>query len=288
MKIFQKGFNYSQDGPGNRLVFHLQGCNMRCPWCANPEGFERDGALMTDEKWLMPELCPHGAVEGLTLNRTVCRECTGRECIHVYKGKGIYASCEEVDTEEVIREALSARMMYYDGGGVTFTGGECTLQFDELLTVLKTLKRHGIHTAIESNAAHPRLQELFPYVDCLMADCKLINDEKHRKLTGISNEMILQNIRKAARMHSWVHVRVPLVGGVNNSEKEIGELIAFFQSLPQENMTFEALKYHEYGKKKWRQCGWDYPMDEKAKITADEFRAFRDRIKSAGLKYKRT
>ena len=40
MKIFQKGFNYSQDGDGNRLVYHMQGCNLKCPWCANPEGMQ--------------------------------------------------------------------------------------------------------------------------------------------------------------------------------------------------------------------------------------------------------
>ncbi len=288
MKIFQKGFNYSQDGPGNRLVFHLQGCNMRCPWCANPEGFERDGILMTDEKWLSPQLCPHGAVEGQALNRSVCRGCAGRECIHSHKSKGIFLSCVEERPEDVAEEALSSRMMYYEGGGVTFTGGECTLQFDELLAVLQMLKKHGIHTAIESNGAHPRLRDLFPYVDCLIVDCKLIDGEKHRKFTGISNELILQNIRRAARMHPQVHVRVPLVGGVNDNEKEMGELLAFFQSLPRENVTFEALKYHEYGKKKWRQCGLHYTMDEKARVTADKVRAFQERIESAGLQYKRT
>ena len=43
LRIFQKGFNFSQDGPGNRLVYHLQGCNLRCPWCSNPEGIPLEG-----------------------------------------------------------------------------------------------------------------------------------------------------------------------------------------------------------------------------------------------------
>lgn len=287
MKVFQKGFNYSQDGPGNRLVFHLQGCNMRCPWCANPEGFERDGVLMTDERWLSPQLCPHGAAEGTGLNRALCKDCTGKECIS-HKSKGIYASCQDLAPKDVIEEALSAQMMYYDGGGVTFTGGECTLQFDELQTVLQTLKERGIHTAIESNGTHPGLQKLFPFVDCLILDCKLIDGEKHREILGISNELILRNIRRAAETHPCVHVRVPLVGGVNNGEKEIEELLAFFRSLPRDHTSFEVLKYHEYGKNKWRQCGLDYKMDEKAKVTAEEVRAFWQRIKDAGLQYRRT
>ena len=52
IRIFQKGFNYAQDGTGNRLVLHLQGCNMHCPWCSNPEGMPLNGVLLTEKEWL--------------------------------------------------------------------------------------------------------------------------------------------------------------------------------------------------------------------------------------------
>lgn len=288
MKIFQKGFNYSQDGPGNRLVLHLQGCNMRCPWCANPEGLDAKGVLMTDEKWLEPSFCPHGAVREHTLDREVCKNCTGMECIRLHRGKGIKYSCQDIETGALIEEILAAQMMYYDGGGVTFTGGECTVQFDELQTVLKELKAQEINTAIESNGAHVKLPELFPYIDHLILDCKLINEEKHKEVMGISNRIILENIRKAAEKHPSVHVRVPLIGGINNGEEEIKELLTFFQSLPQEHIAFEVLKYHEYGKQKWAECGLAYAMDEKAKVTSEEVNVFKERIKKAGLRYKGT
>ena len=83
---FQKGFNYSQDGPGNRLVIHLQGCNLHCPWCSNPEGM--------------------GFTSGI-----------------------------EVDVDELLKEINSCKRLFFGGGGVTFTGGECTIQ-KEALTYL--------------------------------------------------------------------------------------------------------------------------------------------------------
>ncbi|MBQ7261532.1 MAG: 4Fe-4S cluster-binding domain-containing protein [Lachnospiraceae bacterium] len=69
MSYFQKGFNYSQDGRGNRLVYHLQGCNMRCPWCANPEGLDVNGVLMTDPQWLTEGSCSKGAVREGEIHR---------------------------------------------------------------------------------------------------------------------------------------------------------------------------------------------------------------------------
>ena len=94
IRIFQKGFNFSQDGPGNRLVYHLQGCNLRCPWCSNPEGL---------------------ALEG------------GTPC----------------SIAELVAEVQRSRMMFFDGGGVTLTGGEVTLQFPAVKEFLTQLHQQG-------------------------------------------------------------------------------------------------------------------------------------------------
>ena len=82
LKIFQKGFNYSQDGRGNRLIFHLQGCNMHCPWCANPEGMPPQGVLFVEREWLKESCCPKGAVKDGFLDREMCRSCDDMPCIH--------------------------------------------------------------------------------------------------------------------------------------------------------------------------------------------------------------
>ena len=117
IRIFQKGFNYSQDGQGNRLVYHLQGCNMKCPWCANPEGMRMEGALYLDKDWIQDELCPKGAVKENVLDRSICAKCSGRECQTVkYKNKGLRLSFEEYTADEIFDEILRSSPMFYDGG----------------------------------------------------------------------------------------------------------------------------------------------------------------------------
>lgn len=288
MKIFQKGFNYSQDGDGNRLVYHLQGCNMRCPWCANPEGMKKEGVIMADKDWLLESICPHHAVSGKKVDRRICESCSERECITKHSTKGMYLSYEENTVEEILEEAKNNAMMFYDGGGVTFTGGEATVQFDELKQALAGLKKADIHTALETNGAHPKLEELFPYTNQLIVDCKLCDSVRHREYTGIPNEVILANIRKAAKCHPCLHVRVPLIGSVNDSAGDQAAFLSFFREIKGDNVTFEVLAYHEFGRKKWEECGWDYKMTDKAKVDEENLKNFRRKIAESGCTYKRT
>lgn len=289
LKIFQKGFNYSQDGQGNRLVYHLQGCNMSCKWCANPEGMKMEGVICTDKDWLTDGLCPKGAVKEGALDRRLCNGCRNRECLSPkHRSKGIRLSFEEKTVDEVYEEIIRSSPMFYDGGGVTFTGGEATMQFEPLKELLMRLEEAGIHTALETNGSHPRLPELFPYISQLIMDCKHWNREKHKKYTGVSIDAVLKNLKAAVREHGQLDVRIPLVGGVNDSEEDMERFAELFETLRGDEVTFEVLKYHEFGKGKWEQCGWVYEMDEKAHVTAEQVRRFRELIKVRGLNVKKS
>ncbi|WP_122642985.1 glycyl-radical enzyme activating protein [Luxibacter massiliensis] len=288
MRIFQKGFNYSQDGFGNRLVYHLQGCNMHCPWCSNPEGMKQEGVLMTDEEWLLDSVCPKHAIKEGKLDRTFCAGCQEKECVTQHRTKGIRLSYEEMSVESIVDEVLANSPMFYDKGGVTFTGGEATIQLGELLSVCKLLRECGIHTALETNGSHPKLKRAFPFVSQLIMDCKLCDEEKHKKAVGISNAAVMENIRLAAAEHPCVHIRVPLIGGINDSKEDIREFLDFFQEIGGGNVTFEILAYHEFGRKKWEQCGFSYQMTDRAHVNAAAVRRFQDEIVRLGLKYMRT
>lgn len=201
MRILQKGFNYSQDGKGNRLVYHLQGCNFRCKWCSNPES--------------MP------------LKNPEAREYT---------------------VDEIVSEAVRSRMMFFDGGGVTFTGGECTLQFDELREALVRLKEQGIDTAIETNGSSPGLAELAPFIDGLIIDLKHFNSEEHLKWTGRGNAQVIKNLERLFASGKKILVRIPIIKGVNDNPDGFLNFLAGFDV---SNAEFEFLPYHEFGKDKW-------------------------------------
>lgn len=262
LKIIKKGFHYAQDGPGNRLVYHLQGCNMSCKWCANPESIARDGVLMIEKEKLLEGVCPKGAIGNGSLNREICRTCSSKPCLYENKNEGIHLSCFELSAEEILEEAIECSSLFFDQGGVTFSGGEPTLQFSALKQILIRLKENNISTAIETNATHIRLEELFPYIDLLIMDFKHIDNEVHRKYTGLSNEQIKINIEKAMLNHPNVLIRTPLVQGFNADRKYIEDFCSFYKKFNLEHTSFELLKFHEYGKEKWGKCGLTYQMKD--------------------------
>ncbi len=202
MKIFNKGFNFSQDGPGNRLVYHLQGCNMSCIWCSNPEG--------------MP----------------------------IHGGK-------EISPDEILEECISCRMMFFSGGGVTFTGGEATLQHDELLSLLSALQKESINTCIETNGTSKRLIELAEYVDYLIMDFKHHDEKQLRQYTGADIGNIKNNFEALCAMGRQLHIRIPLISGINTEYPE--KFAEYFAGQDTSNVVFEFLRYHEFGKAKWKE-----------------------------------
>ncbi len=230
MKVLQKGFNYSQDGPGNRLVYHLQGCNFRCKWCSNPESMRPD-----------------------------------------------YSGAKEYSAELIFDEIMRSRMMFFDGGGVTFTGGEPTLQADELAELLRMLKEQGIHTAIETNGSSPRLPELSDYIDYLMMDIKQPQDDIHKKFVAHSNRRTLENLKILTQKREQLHLRIPLINGVNTDPEPFVEL---FSSVDMSKAVVEILPYHEYGKCKWTE---EYEITD-GFVSDETLKSFAGALKSAGIK----
>lgn len=251
--LLNKGFNFSQDGPGNRLVYHLQGCNFRCPWCSNPESMAVGGTFME---------VPKSFDDKSTVRKL---------------------SCKEIDVSALIDEAVKASMMFFEGGGVTLTGGEPTVQFEAVYELLKGLKKHKIHTAMETNAHHKRLPELFDLIDYLIIDFKHYDNSKHKEVIGCDVEVTKQNIKMALEKRNQLLIRIPLINRFNSSKFDANAFADFFEEFNTYNCSFELLRYHEYGKDKWKQCALEYKMED-AYVSDEDFNYFLNIFNSKGLK----
>ena len=236
--IFQKGFNYSQDGPGNRLVYHLSGCNLKCPWCSNPEGME------------------------------------------------ITKAATSLTVETIVKEAISCKMMFIDGGGVTLTGGEVTCQKDTVIKLLNQLKENDINTCIETNASLKNCEEIFETVDYMIADFKSPDAEKLKSVTGADLNVIKDNLLFRANTGKPLLIRIPLINGFNNGKENAVLFSEFFEKLKlesgNENLCFEILTYHEYGKEKYEKSGKEYKV-QNGFVTPEDVKILATEIKNKNL-----
>lgn len=230
LKILNKGFNYSQDGPGNRLVYHLQGCNFACKWCSNADSIPLDNE-----------------------------------------------NAKQYSVDEIFNEIMRSRMMFFDGGGVTFTGGEACLQSSELIVLLKKLRDNGIHTAIETNGSVPILKEIAKYIDWLIVDFKHYDESEHIKWTGASNKHTKDFIEYSFKNQLNIHIRIPVIKGVNDNPQGFVDYFAQFDT---SNADFEFLAYHEFGKDKWK---GKYQIED-GFVLPDIIKEFTDLFKKNGMK----
>lgn len=276
------------DGPGLRTNVFLKGCPLRCHWCANPESQSAqpelalfahncitcgqfaeacpvcwshpDGNEELEQKYgLRAAVCPTGAIHWAGRQRTA---------------------------GEVIREVLRDAPFYEDGGGMTLTGGEPTMQPDFAEALLRLARAEFISTAIET-CGHTRwavFERLLPYLDNILFDLKHTDSEIHRAFTGLGNELILANLRQLAALGAPVTVRVPLIPGFNASASSIQAIAGFVQSLGGPVKSVDLLPYHTLGKAKYKALGRDYPWDGHARLADDEVAALARLVEGYGLR----
>ena len=259
------------DGPGIRTTVFFKGCPLFCDWCHNPESrafklelIFRSNRCILCESCL--EACTSGAItrvgDMIVTDQEKCR--TSGECVLVCDAEARELVGRRMSVDEVMEE-IEADRAFYDqsGGGVTFSGGEPLAQPAFLTSLLVACKERDLHTSLDTSgfAGWSVVDRIRTYVDLFLYDLKLMDNVRHRRFTGVSNQKILANLRSLSELGHRILIRIPVIPGINDDEDNLRQTGAFLASLPVQPAV-ELLAYHQSGLAKYDSLGLEYRLPE--------------------------
>ena len=273
-KIFDIQRFSVHDGPGIRTTVFMKGCPLKCQWCHNPESQEQERSIAyRTEKCVGCGACAvvcehHKFVDGKHIyDRENCVRCG--KCTEKCNFDALEAFGREASVEEVIKEVLRDKTFYKtSGGGVTFSGGEPFYQPEFLLQMLKAAKAEGLHTCIETCGftASSALEAALPYVDLFLIDYKESNSDRHKKLTGVPLEPIINNLKLIDERGAKTVLRCPIIPGVNLSDEHLDGIAKTAVSL--KNLTeVNVMAYHTLGNGKYTALDMHNPLPDLPAMT---------------------
>jgi pyruvate formate lyase activating enzyme len=254
------------DGPGIRTTVFLKGCPLHCLWCQNPESHSfLPELLFAEEKCAgcgkCVEVCLEKAIrlQG-KVSQTDRRRCKGAGlCVNACPNEARAVIGRWVTADEIFKEIAADSLFYHEsGGGVTLGGGEPLAQPEFAVSILKKCRDAGFHTALDTcgYASWATTREVLRYVDLVLYDFKHMDPEMHRKYTGASNDLILQNAEKTVHeMSIPMRARITLVPGFNDSRENIEATARFIADRLSNSIPVHLLPYHRLGEGKWERLG---------------------------------
>lgn len=252
------------DGPGIRTTVFMKGCTLDCAWCHNPESITLNKQVQTYfSKCIGCGKCFETCINGVHLivdgerifNRDLCKSCGN--CVDECYSGALVMTGRDIGPDELISEIEADIPFYKDsGGGVTFSGGEPLMQSDFVASALKECKVRGISTAVDTagNVPYLSFKKVLPFTDLFLYDLKAMDETLHKELTGVSNNLLVENLKKLDLEGVKIRIRIPVITGANDYDdnfKKMVELLSTFNNIE----GVEPLPYHSLGAGKLESLG---------------------------------
>lgn len=282
------------DGPGIRTLAYMKGCPLACLWCSTPQSQKMALDLLHIEAHCKRcgrcvEACPTGAItlseeEGIQIDRAACDACG--QCVVACPNQAMEISGNRTSVDQLFKELEKDSPFYRrSNGGVTVGGGEPTMQPEFVAELLKRCRQRYIHTAIETcgYVQWENLEKILQYVDLMYIDIKHMDPDVHRELTGVSNERILDNARRASAVVAMI-IRIPVVPGCNDSDDNIMDTAGFAAGLGENLLRIDLLPYHKFGTQTYARLGLEYRLTDVQPPSDEHMQRLKAIVEASGVK----
>jgi pyruvate formate lyase activating enzyme len=258
------------DGPGIRTTVFLQGCPLSCWWCHNPESQRNSSYVQYHEDPCVGcqacvETCEQHALtlteHGMERDNSLCTTCG--DCTEACPAEARELVGKPQTVAEVLALVEKDRLYYEDsGGGVTFSGGEPLGQMEFLLEALQACEERELHRAVDTSglAKTEDVLKVAEHTDLFLFDLKVMDDQRHRQTTGVSNQRIVENLRALDAVKQAVRVRVPVIPGINDDHDNflaMADLLATLNHVQQ----VDLLPYHSSAREKHQKFGMPWKLN---------------------------